>query len=148
MTDPTEKQKWPAVSMNDPKPTAVWLTKRIEAMLSHYYQPTISIEADLLAAATWIDVLGIIPKAAIEMACREWECSEDRRPTPAAIRKRALAHVTAPAKPSEPAPRVAIEPPTADELQRRREIALEMGMDQYAPSAEIIDLARRREARG
>ena len=145
MTDPTEKLKWPSVKMSDPKPTAVWLTKRIEAMLSVYYQPLVSDETDLMAATIWLDVLSLIPRAAIDMACREWERSEDRRPTPAAIRKRAIAHIYAPGK-ALPAPVAAIEPPTAAELERRREIAFEMGMEKYAPSAEIIDLARRREA--
>ena len=115
-------------------------------MLSVYYQPLVSDETDLMAAGIWLDVLSLIPRAAIDMACREWERSEDRRPTPAAIRKRALAHIHTPVKLLEPAPVAAIEPPTAAELERRREIALEMGMEKYAPTAKIIDLARRREA--
>ena len=90
MTDPTEKQKWLAVRMNDPKPSAVWLTKRVETMLSLYPPPFVSDEIDLMAAGIWLDVLGSIPQAAIEAACREWERSEERRPSPAAIRKRAL----------------------------------------------------------
>ena len=93
-------------------------------MLSLYYQPNISDEVDLMADAIWFDVLSDVPQEAISLACCEWERNEEKRPTPAGIRKRALARVEKPAskpKPTE-APRVVIE------LDRRREIAAELGL--------------------
>ncbi len=140
----------PIVSIDGPRPTAVWITLRVRAMQVSFYQPEMSDEVAALAMSDWITILGDIPQAAIERAFTGWLTSEDRRPTPAAIRKRALAHVTAPVKPMGQTVKKIFEEvygaPTAAELERRREIAFEMGMDQYAPSAEVIDLARRREA--
>lgn len=72
------------------------MTKRVEAMLSLYFQPVLSDETDLMAATIWLDVLGDIPQAAIEQACREWERDQEKRPTPAGIRKRALARIIKP----------------------------------------------------
>ena len=95
---------------------------RVEAILSHYYQPNISEEADLLTAATWIDVLRDIPKEAVDQAFCEWVRNEEKRPTPAGIRKRSLARVVG------PTPTIADNatfPPIvvdADELERRREM--------------------------
>ena len=119
---------------------------RVRAMQVSFYQPAMSDEVAALSMSDWITILGDIPQVAIERACTELLTTEDRRPTPSAIPKRALAHSHTPTTPLEQAPIPTIEPPTADELQRRRDIALEMGMDKYAPSAEIIDLARKREA--
>ena len=122
MTDLPERSRWLVVSMNDPKPTAEWITARVEAMLSHYYRPEISEEADLLAAASWIDVLGDLPQDATDQACSEWERNEEKRPTPAGIRKRALARVV---KSEPPVADNATFPPVvvdADELERRREM--------------------------
>ena len=93
MTDLPEKWKWQTVSSADTLPKATWLVARVEALLSIYYRPELSEEADLLATMTWIDVLKDVPQSALEQAFGEWERNEERRPTPAGIRKRALARV-------------------------------------------------------
>ena len=122
MTDTPEKFRWLLVRTDAERPTAVWITMRVEALLSHYFQPNISDEADLLAAATWIDVLGDIPKDAVDQAFCEWERTEEKRPTPAGIRRLALTRVAKP------------EPPEADK-------GAWDGRDDIIPEAE---LARRR----
>ncbi len=122
MTDTPEKSRWQLVKTDAEKPTAVWITMRVEAILSHYYQPNISEEADLLSAATWIDVLRDIPKEAVDQAFYEWVRNEEKRPTPAGIRKRALARVVGP--PPIIADNATFPPVVvgADELERRREM--------------------------
>ena len=126
MTDTPEKSKWQLVKTDAEKPTAVWITMRVEAILSHYYQPNISEEADLLSAATWIDVLRDIAKEAVDQAFCEWVRNEEKRPTPAGIRKRALARVIGPTPTTADN---ATFPPIVvdvDELERRREMQAKM----------------------
>lgn len=93
MTDLPERWKWQEISTAAPVPTAEWLTARIEACLSLYYQPAVSEAVDVLALTSWLDVLGGIPQAAIEQAFGDWERNETHRPTPAHIRARALARL-------------------------------------------------------
>lgn len=76
-----------------------------------------------MAAAIWLDCLADVPKPALEQAFGYWSATEDRRPTPAAIRRLALSRVEHPPKPEDDewpfAPQVI--PP--EELERRRELA-------------------------
>ena len=100
----------------------MWITARVEATLSLYFRPDLSEEADLLAAATWVDCLIGIPREALEQAFGEWERNEERRPTPAAIRKRALARITPKKLPEDdgsPFKPVVVPP---EELERRRKM--------------------------
>ncbi len=126
MTDLPERWKWQTVSMSAEKATPPWITARVEATLSLYYRPDISEEADLLSAATWIDVLRDIPKDAVDQAFCEWVRNEEKRPTPAGIRKRALARVVGPVP--VPADNATFSPVVIDagELARRREMATKL----------------------
>lgn len=121
MTDSTGGSKWPAVSTNAAT-TAEWITAQVEAICGLYPRRRLSDEADLLAAALWIDVLISFPKADLERAFREWARDEEWHPTPAGIRRLALAQVEAP-----PAPPLKLAPPpvviTADELEKRRAVS-------------------------
>lgn len=122
MTNLPERWKWRNISISAEKASPPWITARVEATLSLYYRPDITDEADLLAAATWIDVLGDIPREALEQAFGEWERNEEKRPTPAGIRKLALARVF---KLEPQMADNATFPPVvvkADELTRRRKM--------------------------
>lgn len=76
-----------------------------------------------MVLADWIATLGDLPQAAIERACAEWLTYEERRPTPAGIRKRAVAFL-APRRedawPRDPAPAETVV--SEEELARRREM--------------------------
>ncbi len=94
-------------------------------MQSSYYQAEMSDEVAALAMADWITILGVIPQEAIERACTEWMTNEDRRPTPASIRKLALAQIEHP----EPKPQDRAPPPvviSAEELASRRKQQAEL----------------------
>lgn len=97
------------------------------ALLSHYYQPEVPAGVDELAMADWISVLGDLPQEAVTGAIQEWLRDETRRPTPAGIRKLALARIERPrpvvfTTPFAPAPRGDMVVPD-EELARRREVA-------------------------
>lgn len=123
MTELTEFSGWRMVSTSEPQPSAKWIVARTLSLLSHYYQPTIPEGIDELAAADWIAALADLPQRAIDDAAMEWIRNEERRPSPAAIRKRAMARLCRPQKQAGGgeypfAPNVISE----DELRRRREM--------------------------
>lgn len=95
------------------------------SLLSHYYQPLVEEGIDELAMTDWIGALGDIPQAAIDGAAAEWVRDEEKRPTPAGIRKRALARL----EPRKPPPipdddewPFGPEVVPSEELERRREM--------------------------
>ena len=115
---------------------------RVLALQSHFYRPELSEEIEKLAMTDWIAVLGTLPQAAIEQAIGERIRSVDRtRPTPGEIRALALERVQKPApKPKLPeAPRVVID------LDRRREIAAELGLPIINP---VLKSMTKREGDG
>lgn len=79
-----------------------------------------------MAAADWIDALADLPQDASDQAFSEWLRGEERRPTPAGIRKRALARISAPVP--ERADDAAFAPVVVseDELARRRAMQAEL----------------------
>jgi len=113
---------WRVASTDAPLATAEWITARVISLLSHYYQPELAIGLDELVMADWISALGDIPQQAIADAASEWIRDQDRRPTPSAIRRRALALLREPDRvqgedPSGPfAPQVV----SKEEVGRRR----------------------------
>ena len=115
--------EWRTISISERRPTAKWITARVLAMMSHFYQPEISPEIEELAMTDWISLLGDIPQAAIEQAVAERLRSDNRgRPLPGEIRQRALAWVEKPPKTDEESPfRPVVVAP--EELARRREMS-------------------------
>lgn len=94
MTDLPSQCAMPLVRMNSAKPTSLWLTGRVAALLSHFYQPSVSDEEYRMIMADWRDVLGDIPAQAIEDAIRIRLRSADRtRPTPGEIRQLAMGRI-------------------------------------------------------
>lgn len=144
MNDLPASSRWRPVSMDAPKPTAMWITARVEALLSHYFRPETSENADLLATADWIKALIDIPQEALEQAFTMWIRNEDRRPTPAAIRKEALSRVER-RRPAPPGPDEHPFGPTVvskEELARRREIAGRLGLKVYDYDQPAVTLKR------
>lgn len=106
------------------------------ALLSHYYQPEVSDEADMLMLADWLDALSDLPQEAVERAIRERILSAERaRPLPGEIRARAKAFL-APAE----RPRLALvqedqtwgKPISEEHAERLNRIAREMGRPEWA----------------
>lgn len=122
MTDLPEKWKWREVEMTAAKPSEEWLTARIETMLSLFYRPDLSEAIDLASSVVWSDVLRGLPQEVIDQACCEWERNEEKRPTPAGIRKRALAGIVSPKPPPEDDDQPFGEVVAEDELERRRKM--------------------------
>lgn len=98
---------------------------RVRALLSHYFQPDLSAEEEELAMTSWIKQLSQLPQAAIEQACDEWEGDQEKRPTPAAIRKRALARIQKPEPTPEPPSLLTREDQEA-EAERRRALCAKL----------------------
>ena len=60
---------------------------RIATMLAHFYVSPLS-EAEMSAVASdWAEALREFPQWAIAEACSEWLRTQERKPTPAAIRR-------------------------------------------------------------
>ncbi len=134
MTELPALCRWQMVSISAPRPTAKWITARVLAMQSHFYQPDLSPEIEALAMADWIAVLGDVPQAAIEQAIGERIRARERaRPTPGEIRERALARVT---KPTLAVADNVTFPPVvvdAEELERRRDDEFQTGLRAIFP---------------
>ena len=91
-------------------------------MLSHFYQPDMPPEIEQMGIANWIDVLGDLPKQAVDDAITEWLRGETKRPTPADIRLRAKRRIAQPelSKPDDsPFRPLDVSP---EELARRRDV--------------------------
>lgn len=74
--------------------TSDWITARVVALRSHYYLPDMPKAVHKAMLADWIKALAAFPKWAIEEACQAWiNEQEDKKPTPAAIRKLAASAI-------------------------------------------------------
>lgn len=63
-----------------------WISARVETLLSHYFQPTVSEEVELAAMGDWINALSGFSRDQIGAACDAHLRESKRRPTPAEIR--------------------------------------------------------------
>lgn len=90
-----------------------WLAGRIATLLGYYFQES---DADVIMEAQaedWLDILGPYPQWAIAEACRTYLMDEPvRRPTPGAIRARAVKALDAEARATRPA--LPAPPPRAE----------------------------------
>jgi hypothetical protein len=124
--------------------TYKWLVDRVEALLSHYYQPAANEDALELSMDTWTIGLRGFTKDQIDIACVHWELNEPkRRPTPADIvalcrEVRALQNP----RPALPAPEPEVRGPVATPEQR-----LEIIRQVYGPEADASEVARTLAAR-
>lgn len=76
---------------------AMWISGRIETLLSHYYQPDNPAEVRDGALDDWVEILAPLSQKVIEHACSSWLRDEPRRrPTPGDIRARARDHAASP----------------------------------------------------
>lgn len=125
MTSSHELSTWQPVLPDAPRATKQWIAIRARVLLRHGYQVEMSEAEEAMMLADWIDSLSDLPQAAIEGAIRHWLRNEDRRATPAAIRRLAQARIE-PRKPPAPEddewPFAPVVVPQ-EELQRRREMS-------------------------
>lgn len=71
-----------------------WLVGRILALLAHYWMPDMSETLQQAVGNDWANVLGKMPRQAIEAACREYLSTDTRaRPTPGQVLKLAEAEI-------------------------------------------------------
>ncbi len=64
------------------------IVAEIEALLLHYYNGVNDVAASKRIIQDWIEALHPFPIKAIQRACADWKAEEERKPVPAAIRKR------------------------------------------------------------
>lgn len=71
-----------------------WLVARILTLLAHYWMPDMSENLQTAVGNDWANILGKMPRQAIEAACREYLLTDTRaRPTPGQILKLAEATI-------------------------------------------------------
>jgi len=126
-TDLPSQWVTPSVPRNAPVPDPEWLTIRIAALLSHYFQPDESNDEYRMRMADWRDALAGLPQQAIEMAVRDRIGSDCRaRPVPGEIKAAAKAHIKRPTAPPELRV-VEHTPPTAEEKARAGQMMRDHG---------------------
>lgn len=92
------------------------LTGRITVLLSHFFVAKMPAQVWAKLIEDWVRALSEFPMWAIEAACDSWMASEERKPTPAAIRRLAV-EVVADASEERRKLRATIAlPPPANEL--------------------------------
>ena len=112
-------------AMTAPPASPEALTRRVAALLSHYYQPDVAADARIMADRDWVEALAGIPAWAVGKACSEWVREESRRPAPADIRRLALAKLDrVRAEQAHRAPAVPEPLPVIDEAERARRAAV------------------------
>lgn len=68
-----------------------WISGRAATLLSHYFVPDRAVPLAAAAFGDWIDILGDLPRDAVQEACLKWLRTEPRkRPGPGDIRELAL----------------------------------------------------------
>ena len=71
-----------------------WISGRIAALLAHYWMPDMPERMQEAVARDWTDVLGHLPREAIEAACRDYLARDRRtRPVPGEILALAETHI-------------------------------------------------------
>lgn len=76
-----------AMSPDDFRDHAEWISGAVQSMLAHYFDPKLDGQTLTAALGDWIEVLEPYSRDCIGEARRRWVAREDRRPTPAAIKR-------------------------------------------------------------
>lgn len=87
------------------------IAERISTLLSHYWTSNDPPETRALQLDDWITDLASYPASVVAAACADWRRNEERRPTPAAIRKLCEEHAVTGRRPMLELPEQGPTPP-------------------------------------